>query len=215
MDMSIFLLSIILGLQMAQASEAIKAKAVSIELPTVAVQVVKQPVADLERWMELMRLVDDAVKERDWVAAERYAKEYLQMARVMKGDWNYGNAIYDGNMALSQVAYAKNDMSGARSFLLKASQTPGSPQLNSFGPFNSLEVGPYLDELKMKGETRVLMTFAENLKKHIGSALKKESQREIAEHDEVRSNLLASFDRFISQIPEKESFDFLWIQHGP
>lgn len=49
-------------------------------------------------------------------------------------DWFYGNAVHRGNLVLGAVAFAKGDVDGAALFLVRAGRTPGSPQLNSFGP---------------------------------------------------------------------------------
>jgi hypothetical protein len=49
-----------------------------------------------------------------------------------------GGPIHDGNMVLGQVALHKRDRAGAEQYLLKAGATPGSPQLDQFGPNFSL-----------------------------------------------------------------------------
>lgn len=41
--------------------------------------------------------------------AERYSKELLKMASNYRKNWNYGNAIHKGNLALGFVALARND----------------------------------------------------------------------------------------------------------
>lgn len=49
-------------------------------------------------------------------------------------DWNYGNIIHDANQVLGLAALANKDISRATQYLYKAGKTPGSPQLDSFGP---------------------------------------------------------------------------------
>jgi hypothetical protein len=66
-----------------------------------------------------------------------YAIELLNSASDPK-DWNYGNAIFFGNMVLGQVALRLGNLEDALSFLLLSGSAPGSPQLNSFGPNMSL-----------------------------------------------------------------------------
>lgn len=66
--------------------------------------------------------------------ASRLASELLEMAKRYTNDWNYGNAIHDGHVVLGSVALAEGDVQRARDELLEAGRTPGSPQLNSFGP---------------------------------------------------------------------------------
>ena len=78
-----------------------------------------------------------AVKASALDDAQSYAVELLNSATDPK-DWNYGNAIFFGNMVQGQVALRRGDPAAARSRLLAAGNTPGSPQLNSFGPNMSL-----------------------------------------------------------------------------
>jgi len=78
--------------------------------------------------------------------ARAYAEETLQSATDPK-DWNYGNAIYDGNTVLGLVALREGNVDQAKQYLIKAAHTPGSPQLNSFGPDLRLA-----RELAAKGE---------------------------------------------------------------
>ncbi len=67
-----------------------------------------------------------------------YAQELLELAPRFKGDWNYGNAIHDGNLVLGRVAVKEGRLDDARQYLLAAGKTPGSPQLDTFGPNMSL-----------------------------------------------------------------------------
>ena len=78
-----------------------------------------------------------AVKGAALDDAQSYAIELLNSASEPK-DWNYGNAIFFGNMVQGQVALRRGDLEAARSRLLSSGKTPGSPQLNSFGPNISL-----------------------------------------------------------------------------
>ena len=48
--------------------------------------------------------------------------------------WNYGNIIYQANEVLGRVALREGKREDARRYLRAAGRTPGSPQLNSFGP---------------------------------------------------------------------------------
>jgi tetratricopeptide (TPR) repeat protein len=70
--------------------------------------------------------------------ASQYAEELLKAGRKLPKDWNYGNAIHHGNNLLGRVALKKGKVEQAEEYLLKAGQTPGSPQLDSFGPKMSL-----------------------------------------------------------------------------
>lgn len=46
----------------------------------------------------------------------------------------YGDAIHYGNIILGIVALTRNDISAASNYLILAASTPGSPELNKFGP---------------------------------------------------------------------------------
>jgi tetratricopeptide (TPR) repeat protein len=70
--------------------------------------------------------------------AQGYAQQALDLATRFRDNWNYGNAIHDGHMVLGRVALRKGDVEAAKRELLEAGKTPGSPQLNSFGPNMSL-----------------------------------------------------------------------------
>ena len=49
-------------------------------------------------------------------------------------NWNYGNIVYDAHSLLGCIALRQADRASAREELRAAGQTPGSPQLDSFGP---------------------------------------------------------------------------------
>jgi hypothetical protein len=93
---------------------------------------------DLHRFYAL----DDAAKAAFELGkveeAQAHAQHALDLAPRFRADWNYGNAIHDGHMVLGRVALRKGDMAAAKRELLEAGRTPGSPQLNTFGPNMSL-----------------------------------------------------------------------------
>src|SRR5262245_55079955 len=70
--------------------------------------------------------------------ARQHAQALVDLAPKYQNDWNYGNAIHDGHMVLGRVALKKGDVDTAKRELLLAGATPGSPQLDSFGPNMSL-----------------------------------------------------------------------------
>jgi hypothetical protein len=75
-----------------------------------------------------------AVERGDHARAICLAQELLVLASRYPTDWNFGNAVHHAHLALGRVALATNDLPTARAELLAAGHTPGSPQLNSFGP---------------------------------------------------------------------------------
>lgn len=95
----------------------------------------KQPIY---RFYALADAAKSAVNVGEPDKAQRYAAELLRVAPKYRGDWNYGNAIHDGHIVLGRVALARGDKRVAIKHLLAAGKTPGSPQLDSFGPNMSL-----------------------------------------------------------------------------
>jgi hypothetical protein len=75
-----------------------------------------------------------AVEHGESTRATALAQELLALAGGYPDDWNYGNALHHGHLTLGRVALAVGDLARARAELLEAGRTPGSPQLNSFGP---------------------------------------------------------------------------------
>ena len=49
-------------------------------------------------------------------------------------DWNYGNLIHHAHILRGKVFLQRRDLPGAAAELVAAGATPGSPQLDSFGP---------------------------------------------------------------------------------
>jgi beta-lactamase regulating signal transducer with metallopeptidase domain/tetratricopeptide (TPR) repeat protein len=92
--------------------------------------------------------------------ARGYATELLRQAPAMKKDWNYGNAIQHGNIVLGRIALREGKIDEAKKYLLEAGKTPGSPQMNSFGPNMSLA-----EELLEKGETGVVLEYFKQCEK--------------------------------------------------
>ena len=90
--------------------------------------------SDEARFYMLDGLAKAALRTRDLQKAETYANKLLEQAKQYKEDWNYGNAIHHGNMVLGNIALLSDDIDKAKEHLIKAGETPGSPQLNSFGP---------------------------------------------------------------------------------
>jgi hypothetical protein len=86
--------------------------------------------------------LDDAAKESFNVGkiedARKYATELLALAPGYQGNWNYGNAIQDGSLVLGRIAVREGRMEDAKQYLLEAGKSPGSPQMDTFGPNMSL-----------------------------------------------------------------------------
>jgi hypothetical protein len=103
---------------------------------------------------ELADLAKKALNAGKIDKAGVYSKQLLQMARQYPKDWNYGNAIFYGNFVLGRIAIQRGDIRQAGEYLLAAGATPGSPQLDSFGPNMTLA-----KELLGKGQSDIVLQY--------------------------------------------------------
>jgi tetratricopeptide (TPR) repeat protein len=110
-----------------------------------------------QRFYELGGLTISAFEAGETEKAQQYASELLLSAPKFKNDWNYGNALHKGNIILGRIALQRGDIAGAKEDLLAAGQTPGSPQLDSFGPNMTLA-----KELLEKGERDAVLTYLQS-----------------------------------------------------
>jgi tetratricopeptide (TPR) repeat protein len=108
--------------------------------------------------------LNDAAKESFNIGkiedAKKYATELLQLSSQFRGDWNYGNAVQDGNLVLGRIAVREGRIEDAKGYLLAAGKSPGSPQLDSFGPNLSLA-----KDLLEKGQRDTVLNYFELCRK--------------------------------------------------
>jgi hypothetical protein len=112
--------------------------------------------AGIDRFYRLVDLARAAFDAGATEKAATYGQELLDAAGHYPTDWNCGNAIYYGNWVLGRIALRQGDAAKAGEYLLRAGATPGSPQLNSFGPNMKLA-----QELLEKGQTAVVLQYFE------------------------------------------------------
>jgi len=106
------------------------------------------------RFYQLSGIAKAALLAAENKYAKKYAMELLSMAPEFEKNWNYGNAIHDGNLILGRLAFDSGEIEVAKGYLAEAGKTPGSPQLNSFGP--SFELAESLLE---KGEKKAVIGY--------------------------------------------------------
>ncbi|MBX9654245.1 hypothetical protein K2Y11_11575 [bacterium] len=108
--------------------------------------------------------LDEAAKQSFEVGnipdAKKYADELMIRLRGFKNDWNYGNAIHDANSVLGRIAVREGRIDDAKNHLLEAGRSPGSPQMDSFGPNVSLA-----NDLLVKGEKQVVLEYLQLCRK--------------------------------------------------
>jgi hypothetical protein len=88
------------------------------------------------------------------------------LAPIFPKDWNYGNAIHLGHTVLGLLALREGDVNVAIEELRKSGETPGSPQLNTFGPTMQLA-----KELLKAGHTAPVLGYLKQCRSfwHMGS----------------------------------------------
>ena len=137
-------------------SQRIKALALfTILIAVFAVTGKSQMPGDAEKhFYESTLAVPEAFNDGDLKKAAILSEDLLREAESWKKDWNYGNAIHYANVVLGRIALIKKEPEKAKAYLLKAGRTPGSPQLNTFGP-DML----FASEMLKRGETETVLQY--------------------------------------------------------
>ena len=107
-----------------------------------------------ERFYLTTKLASLALAAGETAKATTYSNWLLEQAPGWVGDWNYGNAIHVAHLVLGEVALNAGDLREAKLQLLEAAKTPGSPQLDTFGPNMRLA-----QQLLAKGEREVVFHY--------------------------------------------------------
>ncbi len=113
-------------------------------------------VGDRARYNELGRAAMTSVFFGPPGEAKRLAEELLDIAGRVERNWNYGNAVHDGHVVLGLLALREGRVEDAKRELRLAGETPGSPQLDTFGPNMMLA----RDLLRRGERVAVLLYFA-------------------------------------------------------
>jgi len=98
----------------------------------------RKPLTGEKRWFALDQWAIDDALVGNLAKAKSEGNELLAGAEKHKNDFSYGNAIHRGNIALGLVALQQGNTNDAKKYLMLAARTPGSPQLDSFGPDTTL-----------------------------------------------------------------------------
>lgn len=93
---------------------------------------------DVDRFYALPDAALAAIHLERYPLAADLAAKSLEASSSFRSDWNYGNAVHAGHTVLGLVALHEGNIQRAVHELHEAGATPGSPQLDSFGPSMSL-----------------------------------------------------------------------------
>lgn len=107
---------------------------ISSERAKHALQKLDAAASDRHRFYALPDAARGAYELGKFPLAAALATESLDKAASYKGDWNYGNAIHMGHIVKGLLALREGKNDVAVEELHAAGSTPGSPQLDSFGP---------------------------------------------------------------------------------
>lgn len=111
---------------------------------------------EVKSFYRLTEMTPNALAAGETDKAKQYAEELLKQAETFRKNWNYGNAVHAANIVLGKIALDSGNLDEAKHFLLEAGKTPGSPQLDSFGPDMSLA-----KNLLEKGEREIIIEYFE------------------------------------------------------
>jgi|TARA_B110000196_G_scaffold319273_1_gene336857 tetratricopeptide (TPR) repeat protein len=113
-----------------------------------------------EKWSWSDNAAEIAFKTGDYDKAEKYALTSLEMSKDYEGNWNYGNAIHNSNVILGRISLVQEDIDEAKSYLVEAGKSEGSPQLDTFGPNFKLA-----NKLLEKGEISAVVQYLSSISK--------------------------------------------------
>jgi hypothetical protein len=148
----ISLVSIFLGCSHSKTKIENKQKFVASQRPWVADDTIESK--EEKRFYVLTNCLQkkfDAGKIED---AEDSIKELKLLLPKYLNNWNYGNATHKISITTGRIALRNGKIGQAKTFLIEAGKTQGSPQLNSFGPNMSLA-----KELLEKGEKKAVLEY--------------------------------------------------------
>lgn len=116
--------------------------------------------SDTEAFVHLPSAATAAFHLERFAEAKEFADRVLLLAPSFRKDWNYGNAVHLGHTVLGLLALKRGDIKLALEELRKSGDTPGSPQLNSFGPTMQLA-----KKLLKQGQKDEVLTYLQQCRK--------------------------------------------------
>ena len=109
---------------------------------------------DQEKRTLMSQLATSALEAGEIETAQLWALEALKDATTATSDWSVANSVHHAHIILGRIALRSGDLAEAGKHLIQASQSQGSPQLDSFGPNMMLA-----KELLEKGERDAVIQY--------------------------------------------------------
>jgi len=155
-----------------------------------------------QRLQALQAQAEAALKAGNAHKASALAAQLLR-ENTDKTSWNYGNVVYDANQLLGLAALRQGNIKAADQYLLAAGRTPGSPQLDSFGP----EM-PLAQALYAKGQAKTVQSFLNLIIKFWGTT--RPGMEKYKSVDEGNAAQIHTWQAQIAagQTPSLNRFDF-------
>lgn len=92
--------------------------------------------------------------------AESAERKAISLVGKFGDHWNDGNALHAGNCILGRIVLKQNKLDAAVFHLKEAGSTPGSPQLDSFGPDMT-----FANEMLAAGQTKAVVDYLKSCKR--------------------------------------------------
>jgi hypothetical protein len=116
--------------------------------------------SEIERFYAAPNACKAAYMLDDQPLALQLANEALGMAPSFRENWNFGNAVHFGHTVLGLLALRQDHVARAVAELHEAGATPGSPQLDSFGPTMHLA-----RDLLRRGEHQTVLHYLQQCRR--------------------------------------------------
>jgi hypothetical protein len=113
----------------------------------------------LSRFYGLEQNIESAYLAGNDDQVKSLATEYLELSSTYRCNWNFGNAVHDANRYLGLVSLRNGHAEQAAAFLELSGKTPGSPQLDSFGPDLDLA-----DRLLKRGQIKPVEQYLKDIR---------------------------------------------------
>jgi tetratricopeptide (TPR) repeat protein len=107
---------------------------IALERAPAEIAAAKEATDSAELFNALPSAAIAAVRLGNQAEARDFAEQCLALAPQYRRNWNYGNALHLAHTTLGLLALEEGEVSVAAEQLRLSGTTPGSPQLNSFGP---------------------------------------------------------------------------------